>query len=769
MEARTWDSSVRRRPAMESSSFSYTFFWRSAAVATVGVSEASLGTGPTALVGGRVRLGLAQLVLDLLVEMLLLLLEHEEMLAQVHNRLPCRVARARRALASEVAHPGSHGGAQGTTRGDLTFEVGFDMATGSPVVVATAFQTPSSPRTRFGAPEREERRLLSRQSALPLHNRRPSSAQSSLAPLFERVRRGRLRWVVLALLATAALVSYRSRSASQFEAAIAARESGFVDNQKEMIRPPSYPTTAISVPTPILKPPSVAVPPVVISIPASVVLGPYDIAVRPPPSPASRPPLDEKFLSYSPHSGYHNQRISLENALTIATILGRTLLLPPVWLGHAIPYISFDKLQRRLQMANKGGLEHCKTLGEGGTQDPIPRECEGFWDWTMVHWDFLVDLSEVKQLVPVRERWNLTQEWLEEDIGLAEDDIYDLKDETMYQYRFYDSKLDLEPLTKFERRIDLPQLALETANYRLLNLGTLFGTSRLHLADAGNADARTTFRRAMVFRNPLLDGITETIRDRLGGGGMYYGLHLRVGDGAFQADARKNMQEVWRRLCAEKMKLDEALCRSVEEGDFSKYELDRSGSKGKVLSKRANSQPQRPGAFHHAPIPPIPTVVTRQDSLLHPSLTCRGELHTHPSLLPFNAPLFIATDAKLPTSNPHLAVFFTAFPCTFILGDFGTRSAINSEPVEGLDRLAVLRDEEDKVPLAQFLYPQLDAQLAAHGRALLGTPQSTYSRFAVDVLHQVYQYVTFRPRSPARSKLTAPQRLGYYRTGLSCE
>jgi hypothetical protein len=38
----------------------------------------------------------------------------------------------------------------------------------------------------------------------------------------------------------------------------------------------------------------------------------------------------EKYLSYLPHSGFHNQRIAFEHALVISHILNRTLLIPPV-------------------------------------------------------------------------------------------------------------------------------------------------------------------------------------------------------------------------------------------------------------------------------------------------------------------------------------------------------------------------------------------------------------------------------------------------------
>ncbi len=45
------------------------------------------------------------------------------------------------------------------------------------------------------------------------------------------------------------------------------------------------------------------------------------------------PDADEKFLAYLPHSGFHNQCIALENALTLSYMLIRTLTVPPIHLG----------------------------------------------------------------------------------------------------------------------------------------------------------------------------------------------------------------------------------------------------------------------------------------------------------------------------------------------------------------------------------------------------------------------------------------------------
>ncbi|GAA5931348.1 hypothetical protein JCM10213_000282 [Rhodosporidiobolus nylandii] len=577
-----------------------------------------------------------------------------------------------------------------------------------------------------------------------------------------RLRHGKARWIVLAALICGAWL-WRSSGTGAVRSAVstpvgvveqAGKGDGLIVEKPtwhlaEDVTHPSSPEIVAGrkADLPSRPPPLPAHRPST----APVDNSPIDVSVRPRPSSHSPPDPSERFLAYSPHSGYHNQRISLENALTLAFLLQRTLLLPPVWFGHAIPYISFDKLQRRLQMASKEGLEHCIPHGEGSAADPIPRECDGFWDWTTADWSFLVDLSEAEKLVPLRRRDNLSVEWLEETLDLRRadkrgrgGDTYYLKDDTMYQYRFYDSLDDAEPLDKWGNRVDLDRFKADTDDFKLVHVGTLFGTSRLRTTLEANFDARSTFRRAMVFRTEIVDEISHEIRDQLGGPGQYYGLHLRVGDGVFQKEARENMRGVWEKLCVEKMKLDKAVCDEVRERSQRGQPLvprDRledigdavdpfGDSSAAPLAKRANSRPQREGAYKHAPLPALTVIRTLSDSPLSSQLSCRGSLHTAEHLLPFNAPLFIATDSPLPSQHPHLKLFFDAFPCTFVLGDFSGLPA--------LGRMNRMRNEEDKTPLAGFLYPQLDAQIAAWGRGLVGTPQSTYSRFAVDVLHQVY-------------------------------
>ncbi|GAA6005294.1 hypothetical protein JCM10207_002929 [Rhodosporidiobolus poonsookiae] len=581
-----------------------------------------------------------------------------------------------------------------------------------------------------------------------------------------RMRSGRMRWVLLGVFALGLWVwsSSESPAVQSSGAGADAAEKGEVlalasgTTRLDLATPPPPPPTRprpphpeeaeVRPPKPPVRPPKPAPPP---SRAKPVDLSPIDMAVRPPASLSDSPAdSNEKLLAYSPHSGYHNQRISLENALTLAFLLKRTLLLPPIWFGHAIPYISFDKIQRRLEMASKEGLDHCIEYGEGSTADSLPPECDGYFDWTLVDWSFLVDLSGVEKLVPIKRRWNMTTAWLDEELGLRRthkrNDVFELKDDTMYQYRFYDDKNDDEPLEKWGNRIDIDAFREQTESFKLVHVGTMFGTARIRATLDETFDARSAFRTSMVFRTEIVDTITAGIRDLLGGAGSYYGLHLRVGDGVFQKQAKENMHGVWQTLCVSKMGLDQEVCDEVKaaaSGIGRLRERDANHAAGvdvassessaaaPALVKRANSRPQRPGTYDHAPLPPLPTIRTLSDSPLSSTLACRGNLHTEPHLLPFNAPLYIATDSKLGPHDPNLALFFRAFPCTFVLSDFGAQ-------VPELDRLNRLRNKDDKTPLGSFLYPQLDAQIAAWGRGLVGTPQSTYSRFAVDVLHQVY-------------------------------
>ncbi|KAG0096304.1 hypothetical protein BGZ93_004743 [Podila epicladia] len=82
-------------------------------------------------------------------------------------------------------------------------------------------------------------------------------------------------------------------------------------------------------------------------------------------------PLDptEKYITFLPHSGFHNQRSELENALVLARLLNRTLIIPKVYLGPPMPWLTFHLLHSRLLYQTKTGLEHCRALIDDQFED----------------------------------------------------------------------------------------------------------------------------------------------------------------------------------------------------------------------------------------------------------------------------------------------------------------------------------------------------------------------------------------------------------------
>lgn len=77
----------------------------------------------------------------------------------------------------------------------------------------------------------------------------------------------------------------------------------------------------------------------------------------------------EKYISFLPHSGFHNQRSELENALVLARLLNRTLIIPKVYLGPPMPWLTFNLLHSRLLYQTKTGLEHCRALIDDQLED----------------------------------------------------------------------------------------------------------------------------------------------------------------------------------------------------------------------------------------------------------------------------------------------------------------------------------------------------------------------------------------------------------------
>lgn len=408
---------------------------------------------------------------------------------------------------------------------------------------------------------------------------------------------------------------------------------------------------------------------------------------------------NEKFLAYLPHSGFHNQRIAFENALVLARLLNRTLLVPPVYLGNKpIRYVHFDTLYQDLVLSSKIGLQHCSRITSHGF---LPLECMDYFTYTQISWDWLVDLRRVKNNQRLRQRWNMTEAWMCQHLNISTADIHFIKDSTPYQYRFLDSQTDVSPSShKFLESVYILDLMMSTK--RLIHIGTLFGSSRLRLKDPTNIAIRGAVRESMSFSNPSLLDAAKSIANTLGP--FYLGLHLRLGDGHFKRDAEYNARRIWWRLVH----------------DILDYTEEETVLLEHAFMGRAPALARPSDPFHSDNEQRFTDIRTWGDS--SHSLRCQGRLHANPHLLRLNTPIFMSTDAE--ESNPLFSGFRRAFPCVFYLSDFPAAAA----------HLDELYNAVDGVKMRQFMLPFLDALVVGHAGKVVGTENSTFSHFVQDVL-----------------------------------
>ena len=411
-----------------------------------------------------------------------------------------------------------------------------------------------------------------------------------------------------------------------------------------------------------------------------------------------------KYLSYLPHSGFHNQRIAFENAILLSRILNRTLLVPPIRLGKKpIRYVEYNTLSRFLELSGKEGLLHCPRIPVSLS---LPLECLQYFESSYVPWTWLINMTTLAEHQLLLHLPNLSQAWIRAHLNLSPRDVYTLRDTSPYHFRFLDTLSDSSPPTdRYQEDIYINQLA--AVNERLLQIGTLFGSSRLRLRNEENIAYLKTVRRNMVFKNHDLDSVAERIAQRLGN--SYLGLHLRSADGKFKKNVEASIKNAWWRIVVDTLGLGlTALC-----------ELE------KFLPVDSSSRCSEAGSLtiDFPTADPSPEAGWLSHSLRYDG-RCRADRHSELRYRVLNIPLYIATDLDSPEVNPSLEIFRRTFPCLFFLGDF--RKDI--EPLESL------RNSVDDVNLFSFSLPFVEALVLGKAMKVVGTEGSTFSKYVENVL-----------------------------------
>ncbi|KAF9107717.1 hypothetical protein BGX27_008636 [Mortierella sp. AM989] len=412
-----------------------------------------------------------------------------------------------------------------------------------------------------------------------------------------------------------------------------------------------------------------------------------------------RPTYDpnERYLAYLPHSGFHNQRISLENALLLAKYLNRTLLIPPVFLGPATEWRLFDILLRRIMLQTKRGLDHCGRVPRG---DPLPTECLNYYSWTTVEWGFFYDMEKISKEQPWKYRSDHSFAWMETHLGVnRKDDIFIVEDRAHYDYQIYDDPQSITPLNtnRYLRRLDVKELADRPE--RVVHMGSLFATGRVLAELPENKAYQQFLRRTMILSTPVLVKTSDAIIEKFGGLGTFVGLHLRVGDGMFVEPAPANIENMFRNLV------------NIT-GITPNPELDTMPTRNTATPAGQEVVGDNEEVVKKRPVPERLSVAECR------ARKAQGGKYTT---------IYIATDGVYPRRNILFRKLFDHFPCIFTLDDFS-------------EHLAELKDMKnvDGVGLSKDLIPMVDAVVSAKGRYFMGTPKSTFSTYVSKQLHPAY-------------------------------
>ncbi|KAG0046125.1 hypothetical protein BGZ83_008665 [Gryganskiella cystojenkinii] len=448
-----------------------------------------------------------------------------------------------------------------------------------------------------------------------------------------------------------------------------------------------------------------------------------------------RPPQhQERFLGYVPHSGFHNQRMTLETALRLAAHLNRTLLLPPLYLTKKKTNIAWQPYPGILgpwAQRTKIGLESCRdydpTVLPPKTKKQLAamseeerardQDCTFYHSWTTTPWTFIYDVPKVltgcvgigKQQDPIRvfDRTNMTMEWLQQTLNLdLSKDVYQVPDTTRYDFQILDdSEYDYHKNPpppgdkntwggRYNRTLLLSEL--QARPEQVLHFGSLFASDRLEARSESHLELRKYVLGAMDLWNQDILTATEmaekrieewiTLTKRMAPG--YLGAHFRTEDGGFVKLAPQNLHKIMTWL------------RHMTRRDQQKYgDVDPAAD---------------PSTIGHPTAIPVKDPISRDENA--EPLTFLQRCSEQPPELPL---IFMATDIHQPRHSPLLKDYLNEFPCTMFLSDFP----------ESVEILGKISNPADNIHMISYLIALMDANLAAKGREFVGTEKSTFSLY----------------------------------------
>ncbi|KAF9317472.1 Bifunctional purine biosynthetic protein ade1 [Podila horticola] len=408
----------------------------------------------------------------------------------------------------------------------------------------------------------------------------------------------------------------------------------------------------------------------------------------------------ERFLGYIPHSGFHNQRMTLESALLLTAYLNRTLLLPPLYMSkRKLTNLNWkvpSELLGNWAQRTRANFEYCRsydpTLLPPYTKEQLKAmtdeerkretECSFYHEWTVAPWTYFYDIPEIlensmgvgghQEPIRVFDRSNISLSWLVDKLGVQDfnKEIYFVNDTSRYDYQIVDDlehdygvspHVDESPLSKgswagrYSRTILLTDLMSRPE--RILHFGSLFGTDRVEARSESHKAMQKYISDGMdMWNQDILDAtdmierqIEEWIKITGRAAPGYLGVHFRTVDGDFAKFARRNLARIISWL-SEMAKRDSKYIKAPLEAEESPLSSSLSPLPSPLPSPSSSPSP--------LPSPsPSPSPVAEAEAGATPSLTeQQQEFLQRCKHAESGSPLvFMATDLHHPRQSPMLA------------------------------------------------------------------------------------------------------------------
>ncbi|KAK3814389.1 MAG: hypothetical protein J3Q66DRAFT_442018 [Benniella sp.] len=310
-------------------------------------------------------------------------------------------------------------------------------------------------------------------------------------------------------------------------------------------------------------------------------------------------------------------------------------------------------------------------------------------------------------------------------------DVLFFDDTSLYDYRFTenpDAAESLRTQSKFNQEFTIDWLSQRPE--RLIHLGSVFGTGRVAIDSLESRAWQLMVRDHMILSTDILQATTQRIVDKVSGNIVdrpgelhldkqtfddpvevgFVGFHIRMSDGHFSLTARDTIENIRQELMWQMDNENEYRASSV--GIAGRMSIEQCQSRALYHRHSLEQQLQQQQQQKHYQEQQTATTADVLVIQLGPNATIDGRF----------TPIYLATDAHQPRSNPIFDKLFETFNCGFPLDDF----------TEDLESLYQYRNPEDGALMAKFLIPMVKSA------AFFGTPACTFSIYVQKQLCPAY-------------------------------